>query len=546
MKNSAPIDSHPHLGRIHVSCDCGNEILFAARFAGRRAKCNSCGRPFTIPAAEGKAQKTRAKKTYLIAGVVLATLFAVSAVLYLAADDEGARVGAGTGRSVYEMVKERQKLAREKEAPSAPAVAAKASPPRQKVKADDPEETNAPLHYRRIVEVGDDAWQLGHSIALNGNSLLAGIRNGALLYQRESSVEALTQDAWHNVATLLPTRSYPETYWGISGIIRSRRDWYVPRCVVLGDAIALISDVNSAPPRKKYPVMKFGFSGAVYVFELQGTTWKQVATLEPAEPANHMYFGSTIAITTNHILVGAPGSDGGRGAVFVFDRVGYAYSTKLSPETDSGTAQFGTALAAYEDRALIGAPDDRASGDDGSGAVYLVSYEGTQWNSSIILPSEDSVPGRFGASVALHGRWALIGDPGAYKAPGRPYSNSDGSATLYALDADGATVVAEVRTSLGSKQASMEFGKCVAIGANIAVIVENYGGASNIWHTYELQDSTLTHLETTVLEANLKNGSIAIDGELVLYGFPNMFYESTTYRSRKHPASIVAGRRREP
>jgi hypothetical protein len=66
-------------------------------------------------------------------------------------------------------------------------------------------------------------------------------------------------------------------------------------------------------------------SGSAYVFELDGTEWKQRAKLTALDAAYDDFLGTSVAIDGDYAIVGAPGDDdNGResGSVYVFKRIG--------------------------------------------------------------------------------------------------------------------------------------------------------------------------------------------------------------------------------
>ncbi len=140
------------------------------------------------------------------------------------------------------------------------------------------------------------------------------------------------------------------------------------------------------------------FSGAVYVFTRNGTTWSQEAYLKASNTDAFDLFGYSVAVSGDTITVGAPGessnatgvdgnqannSAGNSGAVYVFTRNGTTWSQEayLKASNTDIFDQFG-AVAISGDTITVGAPVEASSatGVDGnqadnsafqSGAVYV-------------------------------------------------------------------------------------------------------------------------------------------------------------------------------
>jgi len=150
-----------------------------------------------------------------------------------------------------------------------------------------------------------------------------------------------------------------------------------------------------------------GNTGAVYVFVRSGTTWGLQAKLYASNPQPQGYFGETLAIERDTMLVGASyGSvTGYRGTVYVFTRSGTTWTeqTELLP-SETGYVRFGSAVDLYGDTALIGAM--------GSESAYVFVGSGASWSEQALLkPGDPSTEDEFGITVGLHENTAVVGAP---------------------------------------------------------------------------------------------------------------------------------------
>lgn len=110
--------------------------------------------------------------------------------------------------------------------------------------------------------------------------------------------------------------------------------------------------------------------GAVHVFEARDERFVATQTLRPAVPRELMYFGVSMALSRDVLLVGASGQRGCRGpggyypcdpggAALAFRRNGSGYVEEAelsSPPTDSESTSFGSAVAVSEGFAAVGDP----------------------------------------------------------------------------------------------------------------------------------------------------------------------------------------------
>jgi MYXO-CTERM domain-containing protein len=157
-----------------------------------------------------------------------------------------------------------------------------------------------------------------------------------------------------------------------------------------------------------------GDAGSAYVFVEDNGVWTQQAKLMAKDAKPSDYFGISVAIAGDRILVGAAeaANNGVRtGAVYVYERSNKVWSLvqKLTPSTGAASDYFGYAVALEGNVAIIGAPQTDATAFD-SGAAYVFRYDGMQWNEQDkIWAATGGTYGFFGGSVALFGTTALIG-----------------------------------------------------------------------------------------------------------------------------------------
>jgi parallel beta-helix repeat protein len=161
-------------------------------------------------------------------------------------------------------------------------------------------------------------------------------------------------------------------------------------------------------------------TGSAYVFFFNGTNWSQQAKLIAADRAGGDRFGTAVALNQDYAAVGAPDDDGALGAVYIFERSGTAWSQvdKLTRPTGVADDAFGTSVAMRGDQLLVGAP-----GRDGArGAVYLYERSGATWVPLVTYTASDAAAGdRFGAGVAIGDGEAVVGAPSADGGAGAAY-----------------------------------------------------------------------------------------------------------------------------
>jgi hypothetical protein len=104
--------------------------------------------------------------------------------------------------------------------------------------------------------------------------------------------------------------------------------------------------------------------GSAYVFVRSGTTWVQQAHLTASDGAGDDWFGFTVAISGDTIVVGAPaddvGTDAQQGSAYVFVRSGttWAQQAKLTASDGAAGDTLGSSVAIFGDTVVAGADSD--------------------------------------------------------------------------------------------------------------------------------------------------------------------------------------------
>jgi hypothetical protein len=177
-------------------------------------------------------------------------------------------------------------------------------------------------------------------------------------------------------------------------------------------------------------------SGAAYVFLRSGELWTQEAKLLASDGAGGDDFGTSVSVSGDTALIGAPGTDdngSGAGSAYVFARRDRTWTQQAEIMPDDGTTveRFGTCVAVSGDTALFGLPHDGDNGHD-SGSAYVFVRSGEVWTQlAKLLPSDVAFEDHFGWSVSIWEDLALIGaswdaDNGAESGSAYIFVRSDG------------------------------------------------------------------------------------------------------------------------
>jgi hypothetical protein len=151
-----------------------------------------------------------------------------------------------------------------------------------------------------------------------------------------------------------------------------------------------------------------GFNtGALYVFEHDGSSWNQTAKLEPPNIGSGNSMWGPASRTGDIILAGdlnATNQTGAStGAVYEFRKVNntWTYHTKITPTASNSGALFGQSIDIDGNTTVIGAFGDNANGSF-AGAAHVFELQGTDWvETHKLTPSDTNPLEGFGQSVAI-------------------------------------------------------------------------------------------------------------------------------------------------
>ncbi|MFT7485533.1 MAG: hypothetical protein ACI9F9_001383 [Candidatus Paceibacteria bacterium] len=246
------------------------------------------------------------------------------------------------------------------------------------------------------------------------------------------------------------------------------------------------------------------WAGAAYVFRRSGTTWSQEAYLKASNTDPSDFFGFSVAVSGDRLVVGARGEasngtdvNGNQsddsvveaGAAYVFNRTGNTWNQQAylkASNTDAGDL-FGFAVDIFVDTIVVGAKleGSSASGVNGNqtdnsamhaGAAYVFFYSGGVWAQQAYLkPSNMEAFDHFGGSVAIAGDTLLVAatgeDSNATFGSGSQSDNSASSAgAVYVYRRSGTTWNQQVYLKASNTEAGDFFGQSVSISLGTAIV----------------------------------------------------------------------------
>jgi hypothetical protein len=238
-------------------------------------------------------------------------------------------------------------------------------------------------------------------------------------------------------------------------------------------------------------------SGSAYVFVRSGGSWSQQAKLIASDAAAGDWFGGSVAINGDTVVVGAHGDDtwdNQSGSAYVFFRSGGSWSqqAKLTGgELSAAYDWFGGSVAINGDTAVVGAEGNDDAGSN-SGSAYVFVRRSDGWSQQAKLTAGDAAAGdSFGISVAISGDTAVVG----------AYKHNIWTGSVYVFDRSGGSWSQQAKLTTGDAAAGAAFGYSVAISGDTAVV----GAERNNYWTGSTYVYQAVPTEFELLQAHLES-----------------------------------------
>jgi hypothetical protein len=312
----------------------------------------------------------------------------------------------------------------------------------------------------------------GYSVSVSGDTLVIGAYGAAVgghgaqgaayvFYRNQGGA-----DAWGQVAKLSAADGTPLDLFG----------WSVS---ISGDTAVLgapYADVGSRAAQ-----------GVVYVFARhEGGThaWGQVAKLTAPDGAADDWFGASVSITGDTLVVGAHGAalddsdDQGTAYVYARDQGGadaWGQVARLTAADGAPLDWFGWSVSISGDTVVVGAPYAAVGGHVAQGAAYVYARNqggADAWGQVAKLSANDGTAYDFlGISTSLNGSTAIVGAHGA-AVGGRDWQ---GAGYVFYRNQGGADAWGQVaRLTVPDGAGRDRFGWSISISGNIVALGAPY------------------------------------------------------------------------
>ncbi|MFC2138390.1 T9SS type A sorting domain-containing protein [Bacteroidota bacterium] len=257
--------------------------------------------------------------------------------------------------------------------------------------------------------------------------------------------------------------------------------------------------------------------GCIYVLYNDGTNWEQVARLTASDSAANNYFGISLDIAGDIIVVGSEND-----TVYVYEKPvsGWVDATETAKLTSSiGGGNFGCSVGISGDVIVVG-----ANMDQNNGAAYIFLKPVSDWTDGTedakLTTSDLAYLDGFGGAVSISGDLIIVGaknddDNGSFS----------GSAYIFEKPVTGwvsDTETAKLLPSDGSADA--KFGKSVSISGGVAIVgaydrcyiyIEPVSGWANATESCKLGHKFINPISSF-------GESVCINGDKIIMGVSSL------------------------
>ncbi len=235
-----------------------------------------------------------------------------------------------------------------------------------------------------------------------------------------------------------------------------------------------------------------------------GFPFNEDEKLLPSDGATGDHFAEALAVSGDVAVIGSPNDRYFVGSAYVFRSNGTAWLQEqhLLVGDPKHADRFGASVAIDGDVAVIGEPGDDGPIGSNVGAAFVFRYDGTAWLQQQELAASDaSSEDQFGRSVAIQGDLLLVGASGA---------GSQSQGAVYVFRFDGTRWNEEQRLTSSDGASIDNFGSVVVMHGSTAAVGARYHSS-----VYVFEYDGVSWIETQELDAG---SSLSLSGDVLVAG----------------------------
>ncbi len=266
-------------------------------------------------------------------------------------------------------------------------------------------------------------------------------------------------------------------------------------------------------------------AGSAYVFYNNAGTWTEVQKIVASDRFDGDYFGQSVAIDGDFIVVGAFNEDEdvsgannltSAGSMYVFKNNGTNWTqTQKIVASDRATQNyFGFSIDLWGNYIIAGAYNKHENTFLSAGAAYVFYYNGSTWSQiSKLLAPVPTTQSFFGYDVAINDNFAVVGARGEDE---NEFITNTGAAYIYSNPGAGTALSFSSKIAASDQLSNDNFGCSVDIDENYIVVgaynhsldenglnLRDFAGAAYIYHYDEFewtQEQKIVNLDRNIVD----------------------------------------------
>jgi len=209
-------------------------------------------------------------------------------------------------------------------------------------------------------------------------------------------------------------------------------------------------------------------AGAAYMLHFDSQYWRPIQKLSAIDGDEYDFFGYSVSIDGNHVIVGAYGDDdhgSNAGSAYIFTRDGNFWyeHTKLKAQDSKPKDRFGCSVDISGKYMIVGAYGARDNGPHSGAAYIFVSDSNGVYQQQKLVVGDSEPYDFFGHSVSISGDYAIVG---AY---GKSY-HGERSGVAYIFKRMGRRWRQLIKLTPSDGAKNDYFGRSVSISGQFAII----------------------------------------------------------------------------
>jgi gliding motility-associated-like protein len=382
-------------------------------------------------------------------------------------------------------------------------------------------------------EVND---QFGISVSISGNYAVIGTRYG--------EGDSLNTNFQPHTGSAYIFERQPNGLWlekqEIVSINGMRHDDFGSSVSISGGYIIIGARGNSFDLNQS---AHLSYSGAAYIFE-QNTSgyWVQKQKLISPHREYHGYYGGSVSISGNYIVIGNNYYSNNQNGVYLVERIGnglWINKQQLTPSSNQINNAYGTSVSISGNYLIISAQINY-----GAAYIFKKDNQGNWAETQKIIASDAYEYGYFGNSVSISGNRAIVGSFGQVSnSLGIDSLNKAGAAYIFQLNTNGQWVEQQ-KIVASDRNPNDEFGFTVAISDEYAIVgsmndLDNFGGNTlfnaGAAYVFETPPCLISDSSFSVIECD----SFTVPSSKITYSTPGNYVVNDTIPNQCGGDSIL-------